>query len=326
MTTSGPRFGERAEFGENDVCYRHPARQSFTLCQRCGRTICADCQIVSPVGLLCRDCTKQTGAAGLSAGKRMTRGARVRARKFAALDTPVTYTIIAANVLVFALQLLSYYFGNNGVTTALWYSPMYSLPPGVHEVSGGVIDGYPNGVMLSTVFEPWRILTATFTHSVTWLFHIIFNMLTLFLFGRHLETMIGKWRYLALYLIAGIGGSLAVMLWGYADSAQMFSTTVGASGAIFGVLGATVVAFRVMNVNATSLIVMIAISLGMGFLPGRTVSWQAHLGGVIVGAIAMWIILRTRGPRKKKQQVLALSLLGAVVVLLTGAFFVVSPF
>lgn len=242
--SSGPSFGERAEYGESDVCYRHPGRQSFTLCQRCGRTICAECQIESPVGVLCRDCVKQTSG-GPKGVARVGRSARVAGRRFAALDYPVTMSIIAINVVVFALQLLSNYFGSNGVTGALWYVPTYSLADGVHQVAPGTLPGYPEGALLSAEFQPWRMLTVMFTHSVGFLPHILFNMLALYMFGRNLEQIIGKWRFLALYVFAGIGGSLGVMLWGYADTSTIFTPTVGASGAIFGVMAATVVAFPV---------------------------------------------------------------------------------
>lgn len=324
MTTGGPSYGERAEYGETDVCYRHPGRQSFTLCQRCGRTICPECQIASPVGVLCRDCVKQT-AAGPKGAARVRRSARVAGRRFAALEYPVTTSIIALNVVIFALQLISHYFGSDGITRSLWYVPTYSLADGVHQVAPGALDGYPDGAYLNAEFEPWRMLTVMFTHSVGFIPHILFNMLALYMFGRNLEQLIGKWRFLALYLLAGIGGSLGVMLWGYADTSGLFTPTVGASGAIFGVLAATVVAFRSMNANVSSLVVLLAINFGIGFMPGANISWQAHLGGMVVGALAMWIIVQTRGPRLRTRQIVGLVALGALLVALACAYLVVSP-
>lgn len=324
MSSSGPSYGERAEFGEGDVCYRHPDRQSFTLCQRCGRTICGECQIQSPVGVLCRDCVKQTSV-GPKGAARVGRSARVASRRIAALEAPVTMSLIAVCVVVFVMQLLSHYFGRDGVTSALWYVPTYSLADGVHQVSPGALPGYPEGAFLDAVFQPWRMLTVMFTHSVGFIPHILFNMLALYMFGRNLEQMIGWWRFLLLYVLSGLGGSLGVMLWGYADTTSLFTPTVGASGAIFGVLAATVVAFRSMNVNVTSLIVLLAINIGIGFMPGVSISWQAHFGGMIVGAIAMWILVRTRGPRSKTSQIVLLSVFGVVLVALACAFLVVSP-
>ncbi len=324
MSSSGPAYGERAEYGEHDVCYRHPDRHSFTLCQRCGRTICAECQIVSPVGVLCAECARQTS--GPQGAARVARSARVTGRRLAALEYPVTLAIIAVNVVVFALQLLSYHFGQNQVTGALWYIPLYSLADGAHLVPGGVLQGYPGEVLVSTSFEPWRMLTVMFTHSVTFLPHILFNMLALYLFGRNLETIIGRWRFLALYLIAGMGGSLGVMLWGYADPSSVFTPTVGASGAIFGVLAATLVVFKAMRANVTSLAVLLGINLAIGFMPGAGVSWQAHLGGMAVGALATWIIVRTRGPRLRTRQIVSLVALSAGLAALSCAYLVVSPF
>ena len=301
ISGSGSAFGERAEYGPEDVCYRHPGVHSFTLCQRCGRTICADCQNVSAVGVLCPDCTKQTQP---GASRRIARSSRVTGRRVAALDAPVTYGIMALCVLVFLGQMASHYFAADEVTRALWYAPLYSLP---------------------VEFEPWRMVTAMFTHSTGFIFHILFNMYALWLFGRNLEQMIGRFAFLTLYVFAGIGGSLGVMYWTFAEPASMLGATVGASGAIFGVLTATLVAFRAARVNVTSLAVLIAINFGIGLIPGAAISWQAHLGGMVVGAITMWALLATRGPRFKTRRIILLVVIGVVLVALACGFFVATP-
>ncbi|MFA5607005.1 MAG: rhomboid family intramembrane serine protease [Leucobacter sp.] len=304
----GPAYGERVEYGPEDVCYRHPTRHSFTLCQRCGRTICTDCQVVSAVGVLCPECVKQ---AQPGAAQRAARSARVSGRRIAALDAPVTYAIIAVNAVVFVLQLIAQYFLNNQVTAALWYAPLYSLP------GQYLPDGYG--------FEPWRMVTAMFTHSTGFLFHILFNMFALWLFGRNLEQMIGRVQFLVLYLMSGLGGSLAVMLWVYADPATLGVPTVGASGAIFGVLIATLIAFRAAKANVTSLAVLIGLNFALGFFPGASISWQAHLGGMVLGALTMWVLLSLRGPRRRTARVAALAGLGLVLVLACFSYFVVLP-
>jgi membrane associated rhomboid family serine protease len=305
---TGPAFGERVEYGPDDVCYRHPQVHSFTLCQRCGRTICPDCQVVSAVGVLCSECVKQTQP---GAAQRAGRSARVTGRRIAALDTPVTYGIMILCAIVFAAQTLSHYFGADEVTRTLWYAPLYSLPASV----------LPPGLD----FEPWRMITSMFTHSTGFLFHILFNMYALWLFGRNLEQMIGRWTFLTLYLFAGVGGSLGVMFWGYAAPESVLVPTVGASGAIFGVLAATLVAFKAARVNITSLAVLIAINFGIGLIPGANISWQAHLGGMVVGALTMWLLLATRGPRRRTQRLAGLVGLGAVLVALGFAYFVAMP-
>ncbi|KTR87069.1 rhomboid family intramembrane serine protease [Leucobacter chromiiresistens] len=298
---SGPVYGERVEPGPDDVCYRHPGVRSFALCQRCGRTICGDCQVVSAVGVLCPECTKEMRA---PAGQRAARSTRVAGRRIAALDAPVTYGIMLLCAVVFVAQWLSATFGGNGVTAALWYAPLYSMPG---------------------AFEPWRLLTAMFTHSPTFFLHILFNLYALWLFGRNLEQAIGRAAFAVLFLFAGVGGSLGVMMWAYVDPQALVAPTVGASGAIFGVLAATLVAMRAARANITSLAVLIAINFAIGLIPGAAISWQAHLGGLIVGAATMWLLLATRGPRLRRRRVAGLVGLGALLVLISGAYFVVAP-
>lgn len=299
---SGPQFGERAEFGPDDICYRHSDRPSFTLCQRCGRTICGECQHNSAVGVLCSDCVRQTQPSGITQTRRKTRAI---SRRLTATDAPVvTYIITAICVVVYAAQLISANFGDNGVTAALWYAPLYSFPG---------------------EFEPWRMVTAMFTHSTGFIFHILFNLYALWLFGRNLERMMGRAAFTLLYIFSGLGGSLAVMLWAYVDPQTVLVPTVGASGAIFGVLAATLVAHRAARVNIRSLAVLIGLNFAIGLLPGAAISWQAHLGGMIIGAVSMWAILRTRGPRHKGARIAWLSLIAGVLVLLTASYFVVQP-
>lgn len=305
---TGPAYGERVEYGPDDVCYRHPQVHSFTLCQRCGRTICTECQVVSAVGVLCPDCVKQTQP---GVARRAARSARVSGRRFAALDSPVTYAIIGINAVIFVLQLLTHYFFSDEVTKALWYAPLYSLP------GAYLPEGYG--------FEPWRMLTSMFTHSTGFLLHILFNMYALWLFGRNLEQMIGRARFLTLYLFAGLGGSLAVMLWVYVDPSTIGVPTVGASGAIFGVLAASLVAFRAAKANVTSLAVLIGLNFAIGLLPGASISWQAHLGGMIIGAATMWLMLALRSPRLRVWRLVSLVALGCVLLALAASYFVVLP-
>ena len=308
VSGSRPQFGERAEYGADDVCFRHPQTHSFTLCQRCGRTICPKCQVQSAVGVLCTDCVSATQP---SAARRVGRGARVTARRLTGEGTPtVTYAIIILCAAVFALQLLTRYFGDNQVTEALWYAPLYSLPG----------DFAP---MLN--FEPWRMVTVMFTHSTGFIMHILFNMYALWLFGPNLERLLGRAAFLTLYLFAGVGGALGVMYWVYVDPMTINVPTVGASGAIFGILGATLVAQKAANVNIRTLVVLVAINFAIGFLPGARISWQAHLGGFFIGVVAMWLLVRLRGPRKRGLRIAALTGLGVVLALLACGYYFALP-
>ena len=309
---STPQYGERREFGADDVCYRHPGTHSFSLCQRCGRTICPQCQIVSAVGVLCPDCVREATPATVT---RIGSGARVMRGRMLAEGVPiVTYGLMTLCVLVWVAQLIGSWVGSNGVTHALWYAPAFSLPDSI------------SGLRYSDVsFEPWRMLTVIFTHSISSPLHIAFNMFALWVFGRNLEQVLGRLWFFLLYLFAGLGGSLAVMLWVYADPTTVSVPTVGASGAIFGVMAATVVAYRAANVNVTSLVVLIGINIAIGFMPGTTVSWQAHLGGALVGAGVMGLLLQTRGPRKQRMRVWSFVGLGALLIALGSLYWIVLP-
>ncbi len=306
-----PQFGERAEPGPEDFCYRHKDRPSFTLCQRCGRTICSECQTISSVGVLCAECVR---AATPSTAARAGRKARVMTRKLSDQDRPIiTYAVMALCAVVFAAQMVGKWFfadsatGVDPVTSTLWYVPIYSLPQ---------------------VFEPWRLLTAMFTHSTGFLLHILFNMYALWLFGPSLERMLGRLWFTALYLLGGLGGSLGAMVWVYFAPDTMMAlrtATVGASGAIFALLIATLVAMKAHRVNVTSLAVLIGINFAIGLMPGAGISWQAHLGGMVAGALAMWILLATRGPRKRNTRALAMVGLTAVLVAISLLYFVLPP-
>lgn len=266
---------ERANF-----CYRHPDRQSYILCQRCGRTICPECQTQAPVGVICPECMREQRASA----PRTKPAVLTRVRSAAGRGAPmVTYTLIGITLAVFVLQLLP----GLALTPRLWYA-------GVYSISGN--------------FEPWRMLTSVFVHSTGLIFHVLLNMYTLWIFGQLLEGLLGRWRFLALYLIAGLGGSVGVLWLGDPGTA-----VVGASGAIFGLMGAFLVISRRLGGNTTQLYLLLAINLVIGFVPGFNIAWQAHLGGLLVGALIGFVYVETR---KRSQQGLQVWLLVALVAAL----------
>lgn len=261
-----------------DTCYRHPDRRSYVLCQRCGRTICPECQTQAAVGVHCPECVRE---ARQSAPRRQPAVLQAVRRQ----STPVvTYALIGLSALIWILQLLP----GSPVTAMLLYYPPF------------------------TVVEPWRMVTAIFVHSSSAIFHILFNMFALYMFGRVLEGLLGRVRFLALYLISGFGGSVAV-LWLAPQSA-----VVGASGAVFGLFAAFFVIQRRLGVANPTLLILIAINLGIGFIiPG--ISWQAHLGGVITGAAIALVYLRTRRADQRWLQVgLVAAVVGVLVVLIAA--------
>ena len=199
----------------------------------------------------------------------------------------VSYGILGLTLAVFVLQLVT----QGAVTNALAYYPPL------------------------TPQEPWRMLTVSLVHSERSFFHILFNMYSLFVLGPLLESLIGRARFAAIYVLSTLGGSVAV-LW-----LAPLSAVVGASGAIFGLLGAFFVIQRRFGGASIQLVVIIAINLGLGFIvPG--VSWQAHVGGLLVGAACAAVMLSTRRADQQRRQMLMLALIGGVLVLVTIARFV----
>lgn len=265
------------------TCYRHSSETTYVRCQRCERPVCGACQIQAPVGVLCPDCVHQAQA-------QAPRARVIRPNT----DKPVvTYTLIAITAFVYVLQWIP---GLN-ITEAFAYAPHFSY--GEYTAVGGS-------------YEPWRMLTSVFTHSTGFIFHILLNMYTLWIFGQLLERMLGGTRFLLLYLASGLAGSLGVMYWG-----DHLVYVVGASGAIFGLLGAFLVIQRKLGGDTTQLLVLVGINLVIGFLPGMSISWQAHLGGLIGGALLGFIFVQTRSPQRARFQWLFVSL--AIVAMLALA-------
>ena len=210
----------------------------------------------------------------------------------------VTYTIIAICVVVFLVKVLGDLVGIpvNGV---LQYAGAYSYPAAV-----------------SGAFEPWRMFTSIFAHAN--ILHLLLNMYTLWVFGSALEPLLGRARYLALFLISGFAGSLGVLL-----IAPPLVPVVGASGAIFGLFGAYFVIQRRLGGNATQMLVLLAINLGIGFLPNFNIAWQAHVGGLIGGVLVGLIYVETRQPQRRRWQLPLLVLLCVIFVALSFVHFFV---
>ncbi len=198
-----------------------------------------------------------------------------------------TNVIISITLLVFLLQLLPGI--GDAVTRGLLYAPIYST---------------------QIAPEPWRLVTVALVHSNS-PFHIAFNMIALWMFGQQLESMLGKGRFVALYVLSAMGGSVAVLFIPYLTNGPV----VGASGAIFGLLGAFFVIVRRLGANATGLLIIIGLNLAVGFFFG-SISWQSHVGGLVVGALVGLVFTRTRNRRQFRLQVGTLVALGIALLVL----------
>ncbi len=187
----------------------------------------------------------------------------------------VTLGLVSLNLLIWVLQIIP---GSN-LTSQLAFVP------------------------LSVFTEPWRMITAGFAHDPSNPLHVLLNMYSLYVLGSLLEPMLGRLRFLAVWLISIFGGSVAVM---YLNSVDAW--VLGASSGVFGLMAAYFVVLRAIGQNSQSMMGLIAINLVFGFLmPG--VSWQAHLGGLLAGGAMTAVYAQTRN--KKSAQ-----LVGAILVFL----------
>jgi len=262
-----------------NYCYRHPGRQSFILCQRCGRTICPECQTQAAVGVICPECMAL-------ARKNAPRTKPAILTRLTGQGQPtVTYSLIGITLFVYVLQFAL----GNTITNALLYAGVYNLPGN---------------------FEPWRMLTTALVHGS--ILHVLLNMYTLWILGQILEPMLGRARFFSLYLLSGLAGSLGVLF--LANPGQ---PVVGASGAIFGLMGAFLVIQRRLGGSSTQLLILVGINLVIGFLPGLNIAWQAHVGGLIGGAVLGLIFTQTRRPAQKSLQTLMLVAFAALLVVLS---------
>lgn len=140
---------------------------------------------------------------------------------------------------------------------------------------------------LTMVVRPWTWLTSMFLHAPSVL-HILFNMLALYSVGPVLERMMGHWRFLALYLISGLGGSVGLMVWARATG-DWATAAYGASGALFGLFAGLLIVYRRIGVDIRSMLVWMAINFLLPLVVGG-IAWQAHVGGFIVGGALTWLL------------------------------------
>ncbi len=234
------------------TCFRHPDRETYVSCVRCGRPACPDCLRSAAVGQQCVECIREGN-----------RGTRLASAPFGGRVTNrpvVTWTLVALNVLAYIGELVN--------SNALIYH-------GVLVGKVGPVIGVADG-------QWYRLLTSAFLHEPPGggfgIFHIAFNMWALIVVGPALERLLGRVRYLAVYLISALGGSVLFYL-----IARPTAEGLGASGAIFGLFGAWFVLSRRLHLDARMVVGLIAVNLVISFTVSG-IAWQAHVGGLIAGA------------------------------------------
>jgi membrane associated rhomboid family serine protease len=283
---------ERGPVAATPVCYRHPDRETWIRCQRCDRPICPDCMTSAAVGFQCPSCVKE-GARSVRPAKLPYGGLRV------ANPTLITSILLGLNVVVW-LSITADGGSGSALVSTLGISPDFSIRV-VDDGFGEFRDGVARGAW-------WQVITSVFTH--VHFIHVALNMLALYMFGPPLEQILGRLRFVTLYLVSGVTGSAAVMLFSNAHG-----LTVGASGAIFGLLGAmAVIAFK-SGGDYRSILSLLAINLLITFTVPM-ISWQGHLGGLVGGTlVALGMVYAPRKSRALVQFGVAGTVLALALVL-----------
>jgi membrane associated rhomboid family serine protease len=262
------------------VCYRHPGRETGVSCSNCGNPICPDCMTATPVGMRCPDCSRQK--------------TQVRTMRNVYAQPRVTYVLIGICVLL--------YLGTWGRDSTGVY-----LDLGL--IGSASLNGQPIGVADG---EYWRLITGGFLHDPDSILHILFNMYILYWLGTMLEPVLGHLRFGALYFASLLAGSFGALI------ANPHGLTVGASGAVFGLMAAAFVFQRARGIDPwrSGLGPVILLNLALPFVfPGLNISIGGHVGGLIGGAIAALAMDRLSGVRRGDLlPVLACAAVGAVSV------------
>ncbi|MFC5176255.1 rhomboid family intramembrane serine protease [Nocardioides taihuensis] len=304
--TSGPTPEAGAETGV-PTCYRHPGRESHIRCQRCERPICPECMRDAAVGFQCPDCVAQ-GAKQTRSGRTAYGGVRPGNPGF------LTTVLIALNAGVWIAILAT------GGSSSRLVDYLGLRPRGVCLTDqGAFVVEQSRCVAAGAQWLPgvsdgawWQLVTSAFTHVTIW--HIFGNMLALWFLGPQLEQVFGRWRFLALYLLSAVAGS-AVVYW----LAPEYQLTLGASGAVFGLVGALLVIANKVKADVRNvlmwLVLMVVLSVAV-----PNISWEGHLGGFLGGAAAGAILVYApRGPRRTTYQVVGLVVVAVVLLALIAA-------
>ncbi|HEY3552115.1 MAG TPA: rhomboid family intramembrane serine protease [Solirubrobacterales bacterium] len=267
---------------ETQHCYRHPNRETRVSCSSCGRPICQECMTPTPVGMRCPECASQRTRV-----VRNPTGTPGQASAF-----PATIALIAINVVVYLIEIA----GGGG---------------GLSNPSQRVVFDYGLAAPFIQEGEVYRLVTAGFLHAS--LLHIGFNMLLLFFLGRLLEPALGTWRFLALYFASLLAGSLGALI------LEPNSIGIGASGAIFGLAGATFVIARGRGMDALAGQIGFLIVFNLIFsFSAANISIGAHVGGLIGGVICALAIVAGEkgmlGPNRRAVEMAAMIAVGVVSI------------
>jgi membrane associated rhomboid family serine protease len=293
------------------VCYRHPGRETYVRCTRCNRSICPDCMRDAAVGHQCPECVAE--------GRRTQRQARTvfGSTRGAGQAGYVTIGLIALNIIMLLVSMASAKNGGSALAGGGMGGLLGGDTPLMRNLAviGQVQDPRTQQVFAVGIAqgEYYRLVTAMFMHYG--IIHLVMNMWALWVLGRLLEAMFGPVRFLALYLVCGLGGNVAAYVF------QSDALSAGASTAIFGLFGALFVALRRLGLSTASVVPIIVLNVVFTLtFPG--ISIAGHFGGLVTGAVVGAGI--AYAPRANRAAVQAGALfaitvlLGLVAVVQTG--------
>ena len=304
----GPRAAvTQPSGGQPTSCHAHPERTAGALCRRCGRPICPECMVEAPVGFQCRTCVRRDSREAPVKRWRPSSAGRLGNTRI----TPVVIALIVVNVGVYVWEI--------------------STKPGFFSIAGNAY-GCPlphvaeckYGLLATAVHQGqwYRLITAAFLHASP--SHLVFNMLTLAIVGSPIEAELGRARFVALYLVSALGGSVASYL--LSNPGQI---GVGASGAIFGLLGAYFAIARRQRWDTSAILALIVVNLVIGFA-STTIDWRAHIGGLVTGTVVGFVMSRSRSRSRSGWQLspggeMAAGLGAAVIMAAVLSVLVVLP-
>ena len=268
-----------------DVCYRHPGRETGVSCSNCGRPICPDCMTTTSVGMRCPECARDT--------------TRVRRGPVTGGDPVVTYVLIGINVAV----ALGGFLGGASASGGGGFGGSALLDDG--SVSRAAIADH----------EYWRLISAGFLHAG--LAHLAFNMFALYILGTLLEPAVGRFRFGLIYFVSLLAGSFGALL------LEPNSPTVGASGAIFGLMGAAFVVMRNAGVNPmeSGLGIWVVLNLVITFAVPN-ISIGGHIGGLIGGTLCALFLYELRDLARVPPQITAALCVAIGVAAVAGSIVV----
>ncbi len=254
----GPDAGPGASQGTGiPTCFRHPGRETYVSCVRCGRPACPDCLRSAAVGQQCVDCVREGN-----------RGTRRAASVFGGRPTAsavITWTLVGINIVLYIVELARPGLAND-----------WAMLGQARITAGGPLEGVAQG-------QWYRLITSAFLPppglSGLGPLDIAFNMWALILVGPPLERLLGRVRFLAVYLVSALGGSVMFYFLGAPNVEAL-----GASGAIFGLFGAWFVVARRLRLDSRWIVAVVVLNLVIGFVVPN-IAWQAHLGGILAGGL-----------------------------------------